>query len=182
MPILNLEKKMLMINIRNAHPSEFPQIGNLMVNVYSQLAGFPKPSEQPAYYQMLANIGQLTEQPSIELLVAVNPSNQILGGVIFIGDMQDYGSGGTATQEKNAAGFRLLGVSPLSRGLGVGKLLSQACITKARILNRQQVVIHTTEAMKIAWGMYEKLGFVRSEDLDFMQGQLPVFGFRLSLS
>lgn len=170
-----------MINIRNAYPSEFAEIGEVMVAIYSHLKGFPKPSEQPAYYKMLANIGQLTEQPSIELLVAINQVNQILGGVLFIGDMQDYGSGGIATQEKNAAGFRLLGVTSESRGLGIGKLLSQACITKAKALNRQQLVIHTTEAMKIAWRMYEKLGFKRSIDLDFKQGQLPVFGFRLSL-
>jgi hypothetical protein len=30
--------------------------------------------------------------------------------------------------------------------------------------------------------MYENLGFKRSEDLDFMQGELPVFGFRLSVT
>jgi len=35
--------------------------------------------------------------------------------------------------------------------------------------------------MKIAWQMYEGIGFERSEDLDFMQGNLPVFGFRLNL-
>jgi hypothetical protein len=35
--------------------------------------------------------------------------------------------------------------------------------------------------MQTAWKMYEKMGFVRSLDLDFMQGQLPVFGFRLKL-
>jgi len=27
--------------------------------------------------------------------------------------------------------------------------------------------------------MYERMGFKRSEDLDFTQGELPVFGFRL---
>ena len=37
------------------------------------------------------------------------------------------------------------------------------------------------EAMKIAWGMYEKLGFKRSDDLYFLQKGLPVFGFRLSV-
>jgi hypothetical protein len=36
--------------------------------------------------------------------------------------------------------------------------------------------------MRIAWGLYEKLGFVRSEDLDFSQQGLPVFGFRLKLA
>jgi hypothetical protein len=44
-----------------------------------------------------------------------------------------------------------------------------------------QVVIHITMAMQTAWKMYNNLGFKRSEDLDFMQGGLPVFGFRLKL-
>jgi hypothetical protein len=35
--------------------------------------------------------------------------------------------------------------------------------------------------MSVAWQMYEKAGFERSPDLDFMQGELPVFGFRLPL-
>ena len=33
--------------IRNAKPEEFEEIGVLMVEVYSQLEGFPKQSEQP---------------------------------------------------------------------------------------------------------------------------------------
>jgi hypothetical protein len=36
-------------------------------------------------------------------------------------------------------------------------------------------------AMQPAWKMYEQIGFKRSEDLDFMQGQLKVFGFRFLL-
>jgi len=47
--------------IRNAKPNEFEEIGKLMVRVYSQLEGFPKESEQPDYYNMLANIGELTK-------------------------------------------------------------------------------------------------------------------------
>ena len=43
------------------------------------------------------------------------------------------------------------------------------------------MIIHTTNAMKNAWAMYEKIGFKRSEDLDFMQGNLEVFGFRYLL-
>lgn len=30
----------------------------------------------------------------------------------------------------------------------------------------------------LAWKMYEKMGFKRSEDLDFMQGELAIYGFR----
>lgn len=167
--------------IRNAHPSEFAAIGKLMVQVYSHLEGFPKASEQPNYYKMLANIGDLTNQPETELLVAVSGDGNIAGGVVYFNDMQYYGSGGTATLEKNAAGFRLLAVDPLTRGQGIGKLLVNECIRKAKDKKLAQMVIHTTQSMQTAWKMYEAIGFRRSEDLDFMQGELPVFGFRLTL-
>lgn len=152
-----------------------------MVDVYSELDGFPNALEQPAYYQMLANIGKQTEKPHTELLVAVSSEGSIGGAVVYFSDMKQYGSGGTATLEKNASGFRLLAVDPKTRGQGIGKHLTLKCIEKAREIENRQVIIHTTKAMQIAWNMYEKLGFVRSEDLDFMQEELPVFGFRLRL-
>jgi ribosomal protein S18 acetylase RimI-like enzyme len=167
--------------VRNAMPAEFAEIGKLMVQVYSQLEGFPKEFEQPDYYKMLANIGELTNRPETELLEAVGTDNKILGAVVFIGDMKYYGSGGSATKEQNASGFRLLAVDPLARGKGIGKILTIACIQKARNRKVGQVIIHTTKAMQAAWKMYENLGFKRSEDLDFMQGELPVYGFRLLL-
>jgi GNAT superfamily N-acetyltransferase len=168
--------------IRNAYAEEFRTIGELMVNVYSQLDGFPKEADQPLYYKMLANVGDLTHKPETELLVAVTSENKIAGAVVYFGDIRYYGSGGTATQEKNTAGFRLLAVDPLTRGQGIGKLLTMACITKAKQnVNLRQIIIHTTKAMQTAWKMYESIGFNRSEDLDFMQGDLAVYGFRYKL-
>jgi ribosomal protein S18 acetylase RimI-like enzyme len=167
--------------VRNARHEEFMATGKLMVLVYSQLEGFPKESEQPDYYRMLANVGELTNHPDTELLVALSPDDSIVGAVVYIGDMMYYGSGGTATLEINAAGFRLLAVDPVARGQGIGRLLTEECIKKAREKKLNQVIIHTTKAMQLAWSMYENMGFKRSEDLDFMQEQLPVFGFRLQL-
>jgi ribosomal protein S18 acetylase RimI-like enzyme len=166
------------ITIRNARPDEFEAIGQLMTQVYSSLENFPKQDEQPDYYNLLANVGAFTEKPETELLVAVSQEKEILGAVVFFGDMQYYGSGGTATQEKNAAGFRLLAVSNDAQGRGIGKLLTHECINRAKAKSRGQVVIHTTKAMQTAWMMYERIGFQRSEDLDFLQAGFPVFGFR----
>ena len=167
--------------VRNARPEEFEMIGKLMVAVYSQLEGFPKKTEQPEYYMMLANVGALTDTPGTEILVASSSSGKIAGAVVYFDDMKNYGSGGTATKEQNACGFRLLTTDPLTRGKGIGKMLTNACIEKARANRVAQVIIHTTMAMQVAWKMYEKIGFKRSEDLDFAQGTLPVFGFRLLL-
>ena len=167
--------------VRDATPNEFTEIGELMVNVYSQLEGFPTKNEQPNYYKMLANIGSLTEKPKVKLLIAISSSGKISGGVVYFGDIKHYGSGGTATLEKNASGFRLLAVDPAERGKSLGKLLTKACIQMAKDEKRNQMIIHTTKAMQIAWEMYENMGFKRSKDLDFLQGKLPVFGFRLLL-
>lgn len=167
--------------IRNANPDEFDAIGTLMVSVYAQLEGFPAPAEQPDYYRMLANIGELTKKPATELLVAATPDGKIGGAVVYFSDMQYYGSGGTATQETNTSGFRLLAVDPSVRGQGLGYRLIDVCVQKARQFKHRQVVIHSTKAMQVAWKMYEKLGFERYEALDFMQGELPVYGFRLAL-
>lgn len=169
------------LQIRNAKTSELDRVGELMVEVYSALEGFPKPADQPAYYQLLRNVGQLVQKPGVEILVAVDSGERVLGAVVYFNDIQYYGSGGTATQEKNAAGFRLLAVDPVARGRGIGRLLTEACISKARHQNLSQLIIHSTRAMQIAWKMYESIGFQRSSDLDFKQQSLEVFGFRLKL-
>jgi GNAT superfamily N-acetyltransferase len=168
--------------IRNAHPTEFDELGKLMVEAYATLEGFPKPHEQPNYYNMLANIGEFASKPKTELLVAISAEGNLAGGVVYFSDMQYYGSGGMATQEKNAGGFRLLAVSSQNRGEGIGKLLALECIRKANAQGLEQLIIHTTKAMQTAWKMYEGMGFKRSTDLDFMQGELAVFGFRLNLT
>jgi len=167
--------------VRDGRPEEFRALGQLMVEVYGGLAGFPTPAEQPRYYEMLADIGDFTSKPAARVLVAVDSEGQLLGGVVYFGDMAHYGSGGTATSVTNASGIRLLGVHPSARGLGVGKALTRACIELAKAQGHARVVLHTTAAMRVAWEMYERLGFQRVHELDFMQGSLPVFGFSLAL-
>lgn len=164
--------------IRNAKPSEYGAIGQLMVGVYSSLEGFPKPADQPAYYDMLKNVGQLTQQAGTEIIVAALKEDKAIGAVVYFKDMKHYGSGGAATREFNAAGFRLLAVDPACRGMGIGKALTLECLRRAKGHGRNHLVIHTTMAMQTAWKMYEAIGFLRAPDLDFTQRNLPVFGFR----
>lgn len=93
--------------VRNARPGEFGEVGKLLIEVYARLEGFPKEAEQPAYYEKLANVGAFTSNPGTELLIAVSADNKIVGAVVYFEDMKYYGSGGTATQQQDAAGFRL---------------------------------------------------------------------------
>ncbi len=166
--------------IRDVRPDEFEAIGRMLVAVYSGLEGFPRPETQPDYFRSLAEIGGQTEKPGVRLFVALE-GEQVAGAVVFYADMAEYGSGGTATAETDAAGFRFLGVDAAGGGRGVAKALVEHCIEAARAAGRRRLVIHSTEAMKAARAIYAARGFARAPDLDFVQGAMPVYGYRLAL-
>lgn len=167
--------------IREAVPEEYSTIGRMIVEAYASLPGMPALDEQPEYYKLLADVGKRQANPAIHVLAAVDDAGSVLGSVDFIDDMKHYGSGGPAGAITDAAGIRLLAVRPECRGLGIGKALTLFCIERARGLGKSRVVLHTTRAMETAWGLYERLGFVRFPEIDFQQGRLDVFGFRMQL-
>jgi GNAT superfamily N-acetyltransferase len=169
------------LDIREVKRSEQRLLGELMVEVYSNIEGFPTPAELPDYYEMLANIGSLNEEKDFKVLVAATAGNEVAGGIVYCGDMAKYGAGETAIMEKHASGIRLLCVDPRFRGIGVGRALTNACIALAKHNGHNQVILHTTQAMQVAWNLYQKMGFERSSDLDFTEADLRVFGFRLRL-
>jgi ribosomal protein S18 acetylase RimI-like enzyme len=74
-----------------------------------------------------------------------------------------------------------LAVDPTSRGIGVGKSLTNACIKLALDNKPKQIVLHSTKLMKVAWVMYEKMGFERSTYLDFNLHRLSIYRFRLAI-
>jgi ribosomal protein S18 acetylase RimI-like enzyme len=169
------------LSIRDGNSDELAKLGQLLVKVYASLPGFPTPAEWPSYYEMLTNIGRFTEKPETRVLVALSEHGELAGGVVYLGNMAHYGGAGTAGLEQNTSGIRLLGVDPAFRGTGAGKALTLACIRLASERGHSQVILHTTKAMQLAWDMYERLGFTRSEDLDFSAQGITVYGFRLKL-
>jgi pimeloyl-ACP methyl ester carboxylesterase/GNAT superfamily N-acetyltransferase len=166
--------------IRDARLDEFEAIGQMMIAIYSGLEGFPSPKSQPEYYALLASIGEQAAKPNTRLVVALEKERAV-GAVVLYADMAQYGSGGTATAENDAAGFRFLAVDPGARGRGVAKALVEHCIDAARAAGRRRLVIHSTEAMKAARAIYVARGFERAPDLDFVQGTMPVYGYRFAL-
>ena len=172
--------------IRDARPEEFDPLGRMTVSVYEQLPGMPGQDQIPEYYAMLFDVQARLRNSSVRVLVAVDdrpgPSQgKLLGGVTFVGDMQQYDADTSATELENTGGIRLLAVDPDARGRGVGRALTEACIECSRNLGHAHIALHTTRSMEVAWGLYERMGFTRSPDLDFAQGDQAIFGFRLAL-
>jgi GNAT superfamily N-acetyltransferase len=169
-------------SIRKAHPTEFSVLGDLTVDVYASLPGMPAVAEQADYYGVLRDVEKRAHTPATSVFTAVSDSGEVLGTVNFFTDMRQYGSGGAANSISNAAGIRYLVVKPERRGCGIGRSLTAYCISLARDLGKSAMILHTTKAMPTAWAMYERMGFLRCAELDFQQGALEVFGFRLDLA
>jgi GNAT superfamily N-acetyltransferase len=169
------------ISIRETRSDEHATLGQMLVSAYAALPGMPTVDEQPGYYATLADVAGRAARPSWTIFVAVGPEGELLGSIDFIEDMQTYGSGGSAVTITDAAAVRFLAVNDAHRGKGAGKALTKFCIARARALGKGGLVLHTTRAMQAAWAMYEGLGFVRFSDIDFRQGTLDVFGFKLNL-
>ena len=167
--------------IREAERSEHALLGELMVSVYAQLEGFPKQDEIPDYYNHLRNVGDFTKFPKVKLFVAISDTGSIDGGLVYFGDMRYYGAGEESTRQQKAAAFRLLAVDTKERGIGLGKLLIEACFNQARKEGFQHVLIHSTKFMMVAWKMYERMGFVRFPEIDFEKNGVLVYGFKYVL-
>ena len=168
--------------IREANPAEFSLLGELTVDVYASLPGMPAVVEQADYYGVLRDVAKRAHAPATSVFTAVSDCGELLGTVNFFADMSQYGSDGAASSISNAAGIRYLAVKPERRGDGIGRSLTAYCIGLARELGKSAVILHTTRAMPTAWAMYERMGFQRCAEIDFQQGSLEVFGFRLDLA
>lgn len=63
--------------------------------------------------------------------------------------------------------LRMLAVSPIERGRGIGAKLVQGAMERAVELGASRIVLSTMESMHVAHRLYERMGFQRREDLDW---------------
>lgn len=68
--------------------------------------------------------------------------------------------------QEGAFELRMLAVSPLERGRGVGRMLTTAALDLAVTHGARKVVLSTMESMSAAHRLYERVGFSRAPELD----------------
>ncbi|WP_082098927.1 GNAT family N-acetyltransferase [Demequina iriomotensis] len=64
--------------------------------------------------------------------------------------------------------LRMLAVSPIERGRGIGRILAQAAMDRAVEQGARRIVLSTMETMHVAHRLYERMGFSRREELDWV--------------
>lgn len=105
-------------------------------------------------------------------------------GDVVLGSVT-YALGGTQLAQRASADeaeLRMLGVLPAARGRGVAEALVRACIGRARTDGALRIVLSTQPEMLAAQRLYERLGFTRRPDLDWVpEPGVRLIGYALML-
>lgn len=147
------------VQVRPAQPQEYDAVGELTARAYLDDGLVPDGTDYQLTLRRAAD-----RALHCELLVAVDDgSGALLGTVSFVRAGSPY----SEVAQDGEAEFRMLAVARSARGRGIGRLLAQACLERARAAGATRVVICTSTDMAPAHRLYESLGFARLPERDW---------------
>jgi ribosomal protein S18 acetylase RimI-like enzyme len=159
-------------DIRLARPDEYDEVGELTASAYQADGFIPEGSDYGLRLRDAAD-----RAAKAELWVAADGAN-LLGTVTFCTPGSVYREIG----EDGEGEFRMLGVSPKARGLGIGTALTAHCMQRSLDLGYTRIVMCSAWNMITAHRVYERLGFTRLPERDW--SPLPgtdLYAFTLDL-
>ncbi|NTU82370.1 MAG: GNAT family N-acetyltransferase [Chloroflexales bacterium] len=149
--------------IRPALADERDAARALTLEAYAQYAETMAPNDWAGLHQAL--LGALATTGAATHLVAVRADGLVGSVLLFPAANGDTaGAGGRMIWPE----LRLLAVAPAARGQGVGAALVQACIAQARAAGAAILGLYTGDSMRTAMALYERLGFTRIPQYDFL--------------
>jgi ribosomal protein S18 acetylase RimI-like enzyme len=103
----------------------------------------------------------LTEQYDLDILN--DPQGSVIdkGGCIFIALDNELAVGTAGLAKKNDWEYELvkMAVDPAMRGKGIGKILLNNCLEKAKDLKAEKVSLFSNSKLQTALKLYEQFGF-----------------------
>jgi ribosomal protein S18 acetylase RimI-like enzyme len=160
------------IKNRPARAEELGKVEKLVKTAYRE---FQPLMPAAAWNRWMDNIRETLQAPEGVVLVA-GDQGRIKGAVKFYPDAAQSHLG---QWPAGAASMRLLAVPPAHRGRGYGRLLTQACLNRARELAIPAIFLYTGTFMTAARQLYEQLGFKRTPEFDRDPGPIA---YRLDLA
>ena len=166
------------MNIRDARDDEREAIRALTLAAYAEFATVMAPAAWSGLDGAVRSALE-TEGPGVERIVAER-DDELAGSVMLYSPSVDAYGG--AAKRAGWPELRLLAVAPAARGAGVGQALVEECARRARLSGASELGLHTSESLRAAVRMYERMGFVRAPEFDFRpEGAELVMAYRLPL-
>ena len=168
------------IDIRDVQTTDRKAVRDLTLRAYEEYGSLMPPLHWIYYRE---NIIQTLDGDEPADRILAERDSAIVGSVIL------YPAGRvlfSADEEVFVASWpevRLLAVDPEARGQGIGAALMAECASRARGAGSRFLTLHTNDLMKAAIHLYEKLGFERFPELDYIVDEKTIIkAYRLDLS
>jgi ribosomal protein S18 acetylase RimI-like enzyme len=148
-------------NIRDYREADAPALNGMA------LAGFAQFKDQYSdWSSMAAGVARMSDLASTGEIILAEINGRIAGGVVYV----PGGKPKAAYFDQAWPIIRMLVVDPASRGMRLGRALTEECIRRARRDQAPLIALHTTPIMTVAQPMYLRMGFKLLRDAP------PIYG------
>ena len=124
------------------------------------------PEFAPAFRDLNARwIDEYFTMEESDRVMFEDPQRMIIdaGGRILVATIGDEAVGVCALVPEGDETYQLakMAVSPAAQGRGIGRMLGEAAIERARSMGARQVILFTNDVLEPAMNLYRSLGFER---------------------
>lgn len=152
---------MMSATIRDYREPDAPALNGLALAAFTQFKEHY--SDWPS---MAASISRMSDLANNGEIVIAETNGRLAGGVVYV----PGGAPKAAYFDQSWPIIRMLVVDPASRGMGLGRALTEECFRRARRDHASLIALHTTPIMTVALPMYLRMGFERRHDAPPIHG------------
>jgi ribosomal protein S18 acetylase RimI-like enzyme len=154
---------MIHYEIRNALEQDHPEINKLAVEAWQALKDGYDPDQWDG---MLTAIGKMSNLAARGALIVAADQSSILGAVCYMPPK----ASNPGIFPDTWPSIRMLVTHPASRGMGIGRRLTEECISRALLDQADCIGLHTSPVMTVALPLYLRMGFVMDKVLSPIAG------------
>ena len=125
------------------------------------LAAFGQFKAQYADWQAMAEgLSRMSALVQVGEIIVADTGTEVVGAVAYVGPNKPKPAYFCSAWPV----IRMLAVKPSARGRGLGRLLTEECLRRARRDHATTIALHTSPIMTVALPMYLRMGFTKFSD------------------
>ena len=149
--------------IREARPADYEAIRQIARQANAE---FRAPMGETLFEAYLTNNLDVEGRVAVGTVFVATDGDRVVGTITHYADVHDEGM--PVRFPDGTAGLRSTAVALDARGHGIGGLLVGAVVERARAQGQRRVALHTATCMAAAMRLYERNGFRREPDHDYV--------------
>lgn len=163
------------LTYRKANTYDFDKLKSLGIESYSEFSKVLTRTNWNKMNSFLESNENLTKLITQSTVFVCEKELEIIGMIYLV-------PSGNPTElfQENWSYIRFLGVNTKFRGNGIGKKLTDLCMEYAKDTNEKYISLHTSEFMDSARAIYEKKGFKKTKEIEYLGKKYWIYLYELN--